>query len=412
MEEIKRDEKEKALLLGVNCGEEDAEAAMDELVRLADTAGADVQGTMLQNRRTPESGTYVGRGLLKEIADFCKANDTDLIICNDELTPTQIKNMEDETDVRVIDRTDLILDIFAAHAKSSEGKIQVELAQLQYLLPRLAGRGAQLSRLGGGIGTRGPGETKLESDRRHIRRRIQFLKAQLAQTEKRRRSQLERRKKDGVRTVALVGYTNAGKSTLMNRLTDAGVLAEDKLFATLDPTARRLTLPDGQNVMLIDTVGFIRRLPHRLIEAFHSTLEAAVYADLILNVCDAADPNCFEQMKVTADVLTALGAAATPMLTVLNKSDRLQEAPVFMGKTVTISAKNGDGIAQLLREITAALPQTKKRARLFVPFAQAAVLGEIRKNGVVYSEHYTEAGIEADVLAEAAFLQAHRELLL
>lgn len=412
MEEVKRTQKEKALLLGVNCGEADTETAMDELVRLADTAGAEVQGTMVQNRRAPKGSTYVGHGLLQEIAAFCKANETDLIICNDELTPTQIKNMEDETDVRVIDRTDLILDIFAAHAKSSEGKIQVELAQLQYLLPRLAGRGTALSRLGGGIGTRGPGETKLESDRRHIRRRIQFLKTQLAETEKRRRSQLQRRKKDGVRTVALVGYTNAGKSTLMNALTGAGVLAEDKLFATLDPTARRLTLPDGQNVMLIDTVGFIRRLPHRLVEAFHSTLETAVYADLILNVCDAADPDCFEQMKVTSDVLTALGAARAPVLNVLNKSDLLSEAPVFMGKTVTISAKTGEGIEKLLDEIVRMLPQTKKRARLLVPFAQAGVLGEIRQNGVVYSENYTENGIEADVLAEAAFLQAHRALIL
>lgn len=412
MEETKRSEKEKALLLGVNCGEADTETAMDELARLADTAGAEVQGTMLQNRRTPDGGTYVGRGLLQEAAAFCEANDTDLIICNDELTPTQIKNMEDAANVRVIDRTDLILDIFAARAKTSEGKIQVELAQLQYLLPRLSGRGKALSRLGGGIGTRGPGETKMETDRRHIYRRIRSLKAQLAETEKRRRSQLERRKKDGVRTVALVGYTNAGKSTLMNALTGAGVLAEDKLFATLDPTARRLTLPDGQNVMLIDTVGFIRRLPHRLVEAFHSTLETAVWADLILNVCDAADPDCFEQMKVTADVLTSLGAASTPILTVLNKCDRLTEPPVFMGKTVTISAISGEGIDTLLAEIMRALPQTKKRARLLVPFDRAGLLGEIRKNGVVYRESYTERGIEADVLAEADLLQANRAFLI
>ena len=275
--------KEYALLVSVDTGEFDAEVSINELEELAHTAGAEVVGKVIQKKEAPEKATFVGVGKLAEIIAFCEAQEVDLLIFDSELSPSQQRNLEKLTNVRVIDRTMLILDIFAARARTSEGKLQVELAQLKYSLPRLAGQGIALSRLGGGIGTRGPGETKLESDKRHIRRRIDKLQEELKALEKRRNQMRKRREKDGVQTVAIVGYTNAGKSTLMNALTNAGVLAENKLFATLDPTSRGLTLPDGRQVMLVDTVGLIRRLPHKLVEAFKSTLEEAAEATVILN---------------------------------------------------------------------------------------------------------------------------------
>jgi len=310
---------EQALLISVDTGDFDADASIEELAELAKTAGAYVQGMMIQKRGTPVGATYVGAGRLAEIAQFCRANETDIIIADGELTPVQVRNIEDETDVRVVDRTTLILDIFAKRAVSAEGKVQVELAQLKYALPRLTGKGTSLSRLGGGIGTRGPGETKLETDRRHIRRRIQFLSESLAKMEKRRLALHQRRSKNGAQAVAIVGYTNAGKSTLMNRLTNAGVLEEDKLFATLDPTARRLTLPSGRQIMLVDTVGLVRRLPHHLVEAFKSTLEEALWADVILNVCDASSEECSRHIAVTNELLESLGCSAKPVIHVLNK---------------------------------------------------------------------------------------------
>ncbi|WP_343281934.1 GTPase HflX, partial [Ligaoa zhengdingensis] len=277
---------QRALLVSVDAGEFDAETSLAELEELADTAGAEVVAKVCQRRPEYDTATLIGSGRLDEIRQFAGENEVDLLIFDHELTASQIRNISDATGVDVIDRTMLILDIFAQRARTSEGRVQVELAQLRYRLPRLGGQGHALSRLGGGIGTRGPGESKLESDRRHIRRRIQALEEQLAELERRRGRQRARRRKDGVPTVAIVGYTNVGKSTLLNALTDAGVLAEDKLFATLDPTARALTLPDGRTVMLVDTVGLVRRLPHHLVEAFHSTLEEAAEADLLLNVCD------------------------------------------------------------------------------------------------------------------------------
>ena len=312
---------ETAVLVGVDLGEYDCEASLDELEELAKTAGAEVEARVTQRRETPDSATFIGSGRLKEIKNFCADNDVDLLIFDSELTPSQQRNIEDITDVRVVDRTQLILDIFAARARSGEGKLQVELAQLKYLLPRLGGKGTSMSRLGGGIGTRGPGETKLESDRRHIRRRIKNLEDGLEALSRRRKLARERREKDEVETVAIVGYTNAGKSTLMNALTQAGVLAEDKLFATLDPTSRALTLPDGRRVMLIDTVGFIRRLPHGLVEAFKSTLEEAASATLILNVCDASSPDCAEHLEVTNRLLEELGCKGKPIIAVFNKCD-------------------------------------------------------------------------------------------
>lgn len=278
---------QRAILISIDTGDYDAEASLEELKELMRSAGGETIATVSQKRDKPDSATCLGSGRLLEVKEFAQANDIDLLVFDCELTPTQIRNLEAETDIRTIDRTMLILDIFALHAKTNEGKLQVELAQLKYLMPRLTGKGREMSRLGGGIGTRGPGESKLETDRRHIRRRIETLKEELSHITDRRNQLRSRRSKDGIITVAIVGYTNAGKSTLMNTLTQAGVLSEDKLFATLDPTSRSLKLPNGVSVMMIDTVGLVRRLPHHLVEAFKSTLEEAALADIIVNVCDA-----------------------------------------------------------------------------------------------------------------------------
>ncbi|MBQ4239213.1 MAG: GTPase HflX, partial [Ruminococcus sp.] len=302
----------RALLVEVDTGEYDAEASLAELFELAQSAGAEPVASVSQKLSHVDSATCVGSGKLEEIRDYCEAEDVDLIIFDLELSPVQIRNIEHETDVRVIDRTMLILDIFALRARSREGKLQVELAQLKYMMPRLTGKGVEMSRLGGGIGTRGPGETKLETDRRHIKRRMETLKEQLSDVEAHRRQLRARRDKDGVITVAIVGYTNAGKSTLMNTLTDAGVLSEDKLFATLDPTSRALKLPCGVSVMLIDTVGLVRRLPHHLVEAFKSTLEEAAQADIILNVCDASSEESRLHLDVTRDLLASLSSLDKP----------------------------------------------------------------------------------------------------
>ena len=326
MEMISNEEKiTQAVLVSVDTGDYDAEASLVELKELVKSAGAEPVFTVTQNLKRPETGTYVGTGKLQEIADICKQQEIDLLVFDCELSPTQIRNIEAETDTRTIDRTMLILDIFALRARSKEGKLQVELAQLKYLMPRLTGKGVAMSRLGGGIGTRGPGETKLETDRRHISRRMETLKSELAEVEQHRSMLRKRREKDGVITCAIVGYTNAGKSTLMNYLTDAGVLAQDKLFATLDPTSRALKLPSGVTVMMIDTVGLVRRLPHHLVEAFRSTLEEAALSDIILNVCAASSDEARVHMQVTTGLLNSLGCGDTPIITVLNKCDLLEE---------------------------------------------------------------------------------------
>ena len=413
MYENKR-EKEKALLVSVDTGEFDAEVSIDELEELAHTAGAEVLGKLIQKRERPEAATFVGAGKLAEIIAFCSAQDVDLLIFDSELTPSQQRNLEKLTGVRVIDRTMLILDIFAARARTGEGKLQVELAQLKYSLPRLAGQGQSLSRLGGGIGTRGPGESKLESDRRHINRRIQKLEEQLHELEKRRDLLRRRRRKDGVQTVAIVGYTNAGKSTLMNALTKAGVLAEDKLFATLDPTSRALTLPDGRKVMLVDTVGLIRRLPHRLVEAFKSTLEEAAQASVILNVCDASDEHCSEHLEVTKKLLDELGCASTPVVSVMNKCDlvgNIYSMPTF-GKTVLISALCERGFDELLAAIQKELPQTRKTASLLIPFKNGAAAARIRDKGVVHEEEYREDGLFMRATVEMSLLDEYKEWII
>lgn len=393
---------QRALLVGVDTGDYDAEGSMSELYELVKSAGAEPVADMTQKRDKPDGATCIGSGRLEEITEFCRQQEIDFIVFDTELTPTQIRNIEAATDVRTIDRTMLILDIFAQRAKTNEGKLQVELAQLKYLMPRLSGKGKEMSRLGGGVGTRGPGETKLETDRRHIRRRIEYLKEQLAEMTGRRDRHRERRKKDGVITVAIVGYTNAGKSTLMNTLTQAGVLSENKLFATLDPTSRALKLPNGVSVMMIDTVGLVRRLPHHLVEAFKSTLEEAASADIILNVCDASSEEYKLHLEVTNSLLRELGCVERPIIPVFNKCDLVQDPddlPRDSG-SVRICAKTGEGVEALLHAVEENLPVKLKHYRLLIPFDKAALLSVLRAAGALQSEEYTADGILCEALVE------------
>lgn len=394
--------KEKALLVSIDTGDFDAEASLKELYELTESAGAEPFASITQKREKPDGATCVGSGRLEEIKEFCETQKIDLIIFDCELTPTQIRNLENFTDVRVIDRTMLILDIFALRAKSKEGKLQVELAQLKYMMPRLTGKGVAMSRLGGGIGTRGPGETKLETDRRHIKRRMETLKEQLQQVENHRNQLRKRRDKDGIITAAIVGYTNAGKSTLMNYLTQAGVLAENKLFATLDPTSRALKLPNGISIMLIDTVGLVRRLPHHLVQAFHSTLEEAALADIILNVCDASSDEAHVHLEVTRKLLEELGCTNQPIIPVMNKCDlvpEINDVPMI-GNAVRISAKNGTGIENLLNAIEDNLPIRVKRLSLLIPHNKAGLISEIRKNATLLNEEYIDSGIIVDAIVD------------
>ncbi len=398
--------RERALLVSVDTGEFDAQASLDELEELADTAGADVLGRLLQKRESPDKATCLGQGRLEELALLCENTEADLVIFDRELTATQQRNLEDALPCRVVDRTMLILDIFAGRARSAEGRLQVELAQLQYLLPRLAGQGTALSRLGGGIGTRGPGETKLESDRRHIRRRIQSIRESLKAVEQQRIQRRDRRRKDNVQTVAIVGYTNAGKSTLMNRLTDAGVLAEDKLFATLDTTARALKLPDGRTVLLIDTVGLVRRLPHHLVDAFRSTLEEAAEADVILNLCDSSSEDAAEHLSVTRELLAQLGCTDRPIVTVFNKCDLPAALPLTdRDGAVCISAATGKGIDELLARLTEVLPPDRRKVKLLLPFDKGALAGECRREGAVEHEEYVPEGLSMTVTLGARLLE-------
>lgn len=391
---------DRALLVEADTGEYDAQASLDELFELTESAGAIPVASVTQKLSRLDPATCVGSGKLEEIREYCENEDIDLLIFDLELSPVQIRNIEQATDVRVIDRTMLILDIFALRARTKEGKIQVELAQLKYMLPRLTGKGIELSRLGGGIGTRGPGETKLETDRRHIKRKMETLKAQLKDVEEHRRQLRDRRDKDGVITVAIVGYTNAGKSTLMNTLTDAGVLSEDKLFATLDPTSRALKLPCGVSVMLIDTVGLVRRLPHHLVEAFKSTLEEAAQADIILNVCDASSEESRLHLDVTRELLASLSSLDKPVIPVLNKCDLLSDSMTGISGAVHISAKYGTGIDELLKAIEANLPKKLMRVRLLLPFDKAGIAAKLRDKAVLHSEEYTAEGLEIEVTVD------------
>ena len=396
---------QRAILVAADCGEWDAEVSIDELEELAKSAGAEVVAKVIQQRAEYDRATIVGRGKLNEIKELAEAENVDILIFDHELTAANIRNLEEATGLGVIDRTMLILDIFAARAQSRAGRLQVELAQYKYRLPRLEGMGKNLSRLGGGIGTRGPGESKLESDRRHIRRRIETLEHKLDELAANRELIRSRRKKDGIVTAAIVGYTNAGKSTLLNRLTNAGVLSEDKLFATLDPTARALELPDGRSIMLVDTVGFVRRLPHHLVEAFKSTLEETVQADLLLNVCDISNGEADSQTEVTRELLESLGADKIPMLNVLNKCDLIEgPLPICTDDCVLISAKTGAGIEEMLKKIAKMLAPTQIRINMLIPYSEGGLLGEIRSSGRVFSEEFTPEGVLADALVDIKLL--------
>ena len=396
--------KDRVLMAAVDTGAYDIQASLDELEELVLTADGEPVIRVVQKRPSYDKATCIGSGRLEEIAELCKTHEIDRVVFDCELTATQIRNIEDVCGVFTIDRTMLILDIFAAHAKTHEGRLQVEIAQNKYRLPRLAGMGLDLSRLGGGIGTRGPGETRLETDKRHIRARIAALTEELREIEKRRDLMRKRRKKDGVLTAAIVGYTNAGKSTLLNALTEAGVLSEDKLFATLETTSRSIELPDGRSVMLIDTVGFISRLPHHLVEAFKSTLEEAAQADVIIHVVDASNPSCEEQAAVTRKLLSELGCDGIPVVTVFNKCDKIAYADSLEADKeeleVLISAKTGKGLDEMLEAVARALPDSCVRCRLIMPFDKAGLLNTIRIDGKVFSEEYTAEGIAVDALVD------------
>ncbi len=392
------EKKERVILVGVSLADsDDAEQSLNELEELADTAGALCVGRILQKREQMHPATYLGRGKTEELKDLIWETRADGIICDDELSPSQIGNLRDELDVKIMDRTLLILDIFAARASTSEGKIQVELAQLRYRQSRLTGLGTSLSRLGGGIGTRGPGEKKLEMDRRLIKGRISQLAKELKEVKRHRQLTRESRAKSRIPVIAIVGYTNAGKSTLLNHLTGAGILAEDKLFATLDPTTRNLKLPGGQEVLLTDTVGFIRKLPHHLIEAFKSTLEEAKYADILLHVVDASNPRMDQQMHVVYETLRELEASDKPVITAFNKKDRFEGeyAPrdFQAERTAFISAKTGEGVEELLSCVENVLREQKVEIEQIYPYSDAGKIQLIRKYGELEKEEYTQEGI-------------------
>lgn len=395
-----KDIQEKVILVGVSTDDnDDTQKSLDELEELASTAGAVTVGRVVQNLDQIHPGTYVGKGKLEEIKDLLWETEATGIICDDELTPVQLGNMEDALNTKVMDRTLIILDIFAGRASTNEGKIQVELAQLKYRQSRLTGLGKSLSRLGGGIGTRGPGEKKLEMDRRIIKNRIAQLNRELKDVKRHREVTREQRNKTKVPVVAIVGYTNAGKSTLLNHLTGAGVLEEDKLFATLDPTTRNLKLPSKQEVLMTDTVGFIRKLPHHLIEAFRSTLEEAKYADIILHVVDASNPQVDEQMYIVYETLQNLEVKNKPIITAFNKQDKLEGKPILRDfkadHVVRISAKTGAGLDELQSVIEEVLRDQKVLIEKLYPYAEAGKIQLIRKYGELLEESYQEDGIFA-----------------
>ena len=387
----------RAVLVGIEMDRitrEEAEKGLDELERLLDTAGGETVAKVIQSKSTPDPRTLIGSGKVKEIKELCENNEIELCVFDVELSPSQIKNLEDGIDVRVIDRSMLILDIFALHATTGEGKLQVELAQLKYTAPRLVGKGAEMSRLGGGIGTRGPGESKLEIDRRHMKRRITALEEELRVLDKNRMTMRAARDRSQIPKLAIVGYTNAGKSTLLNRLTDAGILAEDKLFATLDPTTRKFTLPCGEDVLLTDTVGFINKLPHHLVKAFKSTLDEAVFADILMIVIDASDPEYASQLDVTENILAELGASGKPTLYVFNKCDlSANELPVVgrqaeSSSVVYISAKTGEGVDALIEKVESIILSGKKRTTFRIPNDQQGAVSQLYKLASVESVDY------------------------
>ncbi len=404
--------RDRAVLVGIvgrGESEEELHKSLDELERLLDTAGGEAIARLTQNKETPDPRTLIGSGKAAELAYLCACNDANLVVFDCDLSPSQIRNIEDIVGdkVRVIDRSMLILDIFALHAVSGEGKLQVELAQLKYTAPRLVGHGGDMSRLGGGIGTRGPGESKLESDRRHMKRRINSLEAQIAEMDKNRSTMRASRDRSGIVKIAIVGYTNAGKSTLLNRMTDAGILAEDKLFATLDPTTRKYELPCGETVLLTDTVGFINKLPHHLVSAFRSTLEEACYADILLIIIDASDHEFRTRLNVTENLLNELGAGGKPTIYAFNKCDLgvAEFAGVGMKSQdeniVYISAKTGQGMNLLVSKIEEFVLNGKKRVTYRIPNSDAGALNTLYKFANVENVEYGHEYIEVTALADA-----------
>lgn len=396
---FEQNEKQEKVILVAVCLDDvqDVEESLDELEQLAETAGAQTVGRCIQNREAIHNSTYVGSGKMQEIKDMIWEQDADGIICDDELSPMQIRNLEEELDCKVMDRTLLILDIFASRARTREGKIQVELAQLKYFSTRLTGYGNSLSRLGGGIGTRGPGEKKLEMDRRLIRKRIGHLSKELKQVVKHREVQRQKRSKNHVPVVCIAGYTNAGKSTLLNLYTDAGVLEEDQLFATLDPTTRSVKLPCGQEILLTDTVGFIQKLPHHLVNAFQSTLEEAKYSDLILHVVDASNPQREKQMQTVYETFRQLKIQDKKIITVFNKMDKAEDTEflkdVNADEVIDISAKKKIHTEELLQLIEDILMEGQIYVEHLVKYADAGVIQKIRRNGVLLKEEYRDNGI-------------------
>ena len=397
---------EKVILIAVKTREEDdTEACLEELAELVETAGGITVGTVIQNRENVHPGTYLGKGKIDEVKELVWELQATGVVCDDELSPAQLRNLEDMLETKVMDRTMVILDIFASRANTREGKIQVELAQLKYRAARLVGLRNSLSRLGGGIGTRGPGEKKLEMDRRIIHERIGQLKAQLKEVERHREVQRQQREQTDTQVAAIVGYTNAGKSTLLNYLTDAGILAEDKLFATLDPTTRKLELPSGQQILLTDTVGFIRKLPHHLVEAFKSTLEEACYSDIILHVADVSNPQMDMQMHTVYETLKQLKVTEKVVVTVFNKMDKM-ESPVILKDLsadyqVKISARTGQGISELLEILETILRSQKVYLEKVYPYQEAGRIQQIRKFGELILEEYVEEGIRVKAYVPA-----------
>ena len=397
MEEIRQEQKERVILIAAADRQEEAEESLDELEELAKTAGAETVARVIQIRETPHPATYIGKGKIDEVSALLYGTDATGVICDDELSPAQIGNLERMLDTKVMDRTLLILDIFAGRAYTKEGNIQVELAQLKYRASKLTGQGTALSRLGGGIGTRGPGEKKLEMDRRLIRRRISHLKAELRDVIRHREVQRKQRQKHHVPVICIVGYTNAGKSTLLNYLTDAGVLEENQLFATLDPTTKSLELGSGQTVLLTDTVGFIRKLPHHLVDAFRSTLEEAKYSDLIFHVVDASNPQREKHMEVVYETLKQLGAVGSDVITVFNKMDLVEHDMVLKDPkaqmTVKISARTGEGVDELLLAAEELLQKQKLYIEKLYSYSEAGKIQMIRSYGQLVKEEYREDGI-------------------
>ncbi len=417
MEETFETKQERAVLVGLNadCFRADQTATdetIEELEALLETAGGFCTGKILQNRHTPDSHSFIGEGKAQEVRMLVEATESTMVVFDNELSPGNIRALEEIIGVTVLDRSALILDIFAQRAKTKEGRLQVELAQYQYLLPRLSGMGKSLSRQGGGIGTRGPGETKLESDRRHIRERIARLQHELEQVRQVRMVQRERRMKNSVPVVAIVGYTNAGKSTLLNKLTDAGIPANNRLFDTLDTTSRQLTVSDNLDVILTDTVGFIAKLPHHLVEAFHATLEELEYADLLLHVIDASDENREEHIAVVDKLIGKLAKPGTPVLQCYNKADLVDAVDIPIGEdVVAISAKSGMGMDDLKAAIEKALGHSRYHVVVTLPYSMGGMVETLHSSAQVLNVDYTAEGIQVETIVDPILYGRLREYI-